>query len=64
MAINTHIDCANNSKWSVREILRATKQGALESVLVHFLLDLMDFLDSWIIEVVLHKIFIKRCRLI
>ena len=38
IAINTHIDCANNSKCSVRDILRATKQGALESVFVHFLL--------------------------
>ena len=25
IAINTHIDCANNSKCSVRDILRATK---------------------------------------
>ena len=39
IAINTHIDCANNSKCSVRDILRATKQGAFESVFVHFLLD-------------------------
>ena len=38
IAINTHIDCANNSKCSVGGILRATKQGAFESVLVHFLL--------------------------
>ena len=38
IAINTHIDCANNSKCSVRDILRGTKQGAFESVLVHFLL--------------------------
>ena len=41
IAINTHIDCANNSKCSVRDILRATKQGAFESVLVHFLLKQM-----------------------
>ena len=38
IAINTHIDCANNSKCSVRYILKATKQGAFESVFVHFLL--------------------------
>ena len=38
IAINTHIDYANNSECSVRDILRATKQGAFESVLVHFLL--------------------------
>ena len=37
-AINTHIDYANNSKWSVRYILKATKQGAFESVFVHVLL--------------------------
>ena len=30
--INTHIDCLNNSKCSVRDILLATKQGAFESV--------------------------------
>ena len=40
IAINTHIDCANNSKCSVRDILRATKQGAFESVFVHFLFSL------------------------
>ena len=32
IAINTHIDCLNNSKCSVRDILLATKQGAFESV--------------------------------
>ena len=32
ITINTHIDCANNSKCSVRDILRATTQGAFESV--------------------------------
>ena len=35
-AINTHIDCAHNSKCSVRYILEATKQGAFESVLASF----------------------------
>ena len=30
--INTHIDCSNNSKCSVGDILLATKQGAFESV--------------------------------
>ena len=30
--MNTHIDCINNSKCSVRDILLATKQGAFESV--------------------------------
>ena len=37
--INTHIDCLNNSKSSVTYIFKATKQGAFESVFVHFLLD-------------------------
>ena len=32
IAIYTHIDCLNNSKCSVRDILLATKQGAFESV--------------------------------
>ena len=32
ITINTHIDCLNNSKSSVRDILLATKQGAFESV--------------------------------
>ena len=32
ITINTHIDCLNNSKCSVRDILLATKQGAFESV--------------------------------
>ena len=30
IAINTHIDCANNSKCSVRYVFKATKQGALK----------------------------------
>ena len=39
IAINTHIDCSNNSKCSVRYILKATARS-LESVLSeHFLLD-------------------------
>ena len=39
LAINTHIDCANNSKCSVRYIPKATARS-LESVLLkHFLLD-------------------------
>ena len=32
ITINTHIDCASNSKCSVGDILLATKQGAFESV--------------------------------
>ena len=36
ITINTHIDCFNNSKCSVRDILLATKQGAFESVLSTF----------------------------
>ena len=36
MAINTHIDCLNNSKCSVIHILLATKQGAFESVFGSF----------------------------
>ena len=32
ITINTHIDCLNNTKCSVRDILLATKQGAFESV--------------------------------
>ena len=32
ITINTHIDCANNSKCTVGDILLATKQGAFESV--------------------------------
>ena len=32
ITINIHIDCLNNSKCSVRDILLATKQGAFESV--------------------------------
>ena len=32
ITINTHIDCANNSKCSVGDILLATKQEAFESV--------------------------------
>ena len=36
ITINTHIDCLNNSKCSVRDILLATKQGAFESVLGTF----------------------------
>ena len=38
IAINTHIDCLNNSKCSVRYIFKATKQGALKVTLYHFLL--------------------------
>ena len=38
IAINTHIDCLNNSKCSVRYIFEATKQGALKVTLHHFLL--------------------------
>ena len=38
IGINTHNDCANNSKCSVKDILRASKQGAFESVLVHFMI--------------------------
>ena len=39
IAINTRIDCANNSKCSARYILKATARS-LESVLLkHFLLD-------------------------
>ena len=38
IAVNTHIDCSNNSKCSVRYILKATARS-LESVLLeHFLL--------------------------
>ena len=40
-SIKPHTDCfncQNNSKCSVRYIFKATKQGAFESVLVHFLL--------------------------
>ena len=41
IAINTHIDCPNNSKCSVRYILKATARS-LESVLLeHFLLELI-----------------------
>ena len=32
ITINTHIDCLNNGKCSVTDILLATKQGAFESV--------------------------------
>ena len=32
ITINTPIDCLNNSKCSVGDILLATKQGAFESV--------------------------------
>ena len=35
-AINTHIDCLNNSKCSVRYIFKATKQGALKVSLCIF----------------------------
>ena len=35
ITINTHIDCSNNSKCSVRDILLAINQGAF---FVHFLL--------------------------
>ena len=38
IAINTHIDCLNNSKCSVRYIFKATKQWALKVTLHHFLL--------------------------
>ena len=39
IAINTHIDCANNNKCSVRYILKATARS-LESVLLkQFVLD-------------------------
>ena len=38
LAINTYIDCANNSKCSVRYIFKATKQGALKVTLHRFLL--------------------------
>ena len=38
ITINTHIDCSNNSKCCVGDILLATKQGAFESVFEHFLL--------------------------
>ena len=36
LAINTHIDCANNSKCSERYIFKATKQGALKMPLSIF----------------------------
>ena len=36
ITINTHIDCLNNSKCSVGDILLATKQGAFESVFGSF----------------------------
>ena len=39
IAINTHIDCLNNSKCSVRYIFKATKQGASKVTLHHFLLE-------------------------
>ena len=42
ITINTHIDCLNNSKCSVRDILLATKQGAFESVFGTF--SVMQFL--------------------
>ena len=32
ITINTHIDCLNNIKCSIRDILLATNQGAFESV--------------------------------
>ena len=38
ITINTHINCLNNSKYSVRYIFNATKQGALKVTLHHFLL--------------------------
>ena len=38
IAINTHTDCLNNHKCSVRYIFKATKQGALKVTLHHFLL--------------------------
>ena len=40
ITINTHIDCSNNSKCSVRDILLATKQGAFESVFGTFSVNL------------------------
>ena len=36
IAINTHIDCLNNSKCSLRYIFIATKKGALKVTLDHF----------------------------
>ena len=39
IAINTHIDCLNNSKCSVRYIFKATKQRASKVTLHHFLFD-------------------------
>ena len=36
IAINTHIDCLNNSKCSLRYIFKATKKGALKVTLHHF----------------------------
>ena len=42
ITINTHIDCANNSKCSVGDILLATKQGAFESVFGTFSVTELD----------------------
>ena len=43
ITINTHIDCLNNSKCSVRDILLATKQGAFKSVFGTFSVKLYRF---------------------
>ena len=42
ITINTHIDCSDNSKYSVRDILLATKQGAFESVFGTFSVILLE----------------------
>ena len=42
ITINTHIDCSNNSKYSVRYILKATSRRLESVLLVHFLLDLWE----------------------
>ena len=46
--INTHIDCSNNSKCSVGDILLATKQGAFESVFGTFSVSWILILVMWL----------------
>ena len=46
ITINTHIDCLNNSKCSVGDILLATKQGAFESVFGTFSVKTLDEFQS------------------
>ena len=59
--MNTHIDCLNNSKCSVRYIFKATKQGALKVTLHHFLLPNMKHDSSYTVYINVQEIIFDNC---